>query len=765
MREKELRLALVCYGGISLAVYMHGITKEVWHLVRASRAFHAGEAAPGGSEAVYAALIAEIETLAGIRLRVLADIIAGASAGGINGIFLAQAIATGQSLEPLTDLWLTSADVEALIDPDAAPAGRFSKLWALPLAWVAAGRSKDKVEALDEATQDEVRAKLSHFVRSRWFEPPFGGATFTGLLLDAFAAMAQSAAGPRLLPDGQPLDLFVTCTDFTGHPERLRLNSPPEVMETEHRVVLGFTDHASGGPIAAVPDLAFAARATSSFPGAFPPFTVGELDTVLAERGIDWPGRAAFLKRALPRQFAANQVDKAVLIDGSVLANAPFRPAIDALKERPARREIDRRFVYIDPSPGIKIRLGSGGARPGFFQTILGALSDLPRQQPIRDNLDALAERSRRIDRMRGIVTALRPAVEEEIEQLFGHTLFLNRPTPPRLVAWRRRAQTAATTRAGYSYAAYGHLKLAGVVEAITGLLTHVGGEPGQQRWRRIRTSIEAAIAERGFGGLAPSFSGKESATTIDFLRTFDVGFRIRRLRLMARRLEEIEAQQEEGAAGDTGAMRDAIYASLAAYLDRQRADQYPQLHHMVRRLRGGDAAPVLDALGSALDLTTLDGETDGRLADAFATLDRPMRRALLLAYLGFPYFDTATLPLLQGEGLDEFDPIKVDRIAPDDATAIRSGGAEATLKGIQFNSFGAFFSRAYRENDYLWGRLHGAERMIDICVSTLPATVRMKAGRVAAIKRAAFRAILDEEEPRLTAIPALIASLRAEVG
>ena len=38
MREKELRFALICYGGISLAVYMHGITKEVWRLAAASRA-------------------------------------------------------------------------------------------------------------------------------------------------------------------------------------------------------------------------------------------------------------------------------------------------------------------------------------------------------------------------------------------------------------------------------------------------------------------------------------------------------------------------------------------------------------------------------------------------------------------------------------------------------------------------------------------------------------------------------------------------------
>jgi hypothetical protein len=142
----------------------------------------------------------------------------------------------------------------------------------------------------------------------------------------------------------------------------------------------------------------------------------------------------------------------------------------------------------------------------------------------------------------------------------------------------------------------------------------------------------------------------------------------------------------------------------------------------------------------------------------------RDIRRPMLLTYLGFPYFDVATLPLLQGEGMDEFDPIKVDRIAPDDARSIRAGGAEATLKGIQFNSFGAFFSRAYRENDYLWGRLHGAERLIDIIVSTLPPG-RMKPGRVAAIKRAAFQAILDEEEPRLGAVPGLIDAIRKEVG
>nr|WP_295671541.1 patatin-like protein [Sphingomonas sp.] len=768
MREKELRLALVCYGGISLAVYMHGISKEIWRLARASEAFLSGSTPANGSQGVYRALLEEIQDDTGLRLRVLVDIIAGASAGGLNGVFLAQAIATGQSLEPLTQLWLDSADVEALIDDDAAPQSRLSKAWAMPLAWMAAGRGAGQVdESVDPETRDEVKRKLSHFVRSRWFEPPFGGARFTGLILDALDAMAVGPKGPRLLPVGQPLDLFVTVTDFRGHPERLQLHSPAEVMETEHRLVVPFSDH--GVPCETLADpaeLAFAGRATSSFPGAFPPFTVGELDAVLTTRKADWPGRAAFLKRVLPRQFAANVADNAVLIDGSVLANAPFRPAIDALRERPARREIDRRFIYIDPSPGMKIHFGKTAMdKPSFFQTILGAVSELPRQQPIRDNLEAIAGRSDRIERMRSIIVAIRGEVEHQVESLFGYTLFLDSPTEARLASWRRRAQNAAATKAGYGYAAYGHLKIAGVIEDVTALLYHAGGEPGPGRWDRIRGHIAAAVAARGFDAIGLAFSGGASKETIAFLRSYDLAFRIRRLRLLGRRLTEIEAENDAGSeAADLGGMRDAIYESLAAYLDLKRTETHAHLQREVRSLRG-DAGPLLDRLGASLGLTRLDSETDARLATAFANLPKDTRRPILLTYLGFPFFDVATLPLLQGEGSDEFDPIKVDRIAPDDAKSIRSGGAEASLKGIRFNKFGAFFSRAYRENDYLWGRLHGAERMIDIIVSTLPDKMRLKPGRVAFVKHAAFKAILDEEEPKLTAVPGLIETLRREIG
>jgi patatin-related protein len=759
VRDRELRLALVCYGGISLAVYMHGITKEIWRLARASCETREGEA---GSD-VYHLLLDEIREASGINLRVLVDILSGASAGGINAIFLAQAIATGQSLDPLTEMWIEHADVEALLEPRQAPSHRFAKIWATPIAWIVANRSKTIDETVEASAREEVRLKLERFVRSRWFEPPFGGKRLLATLMNAFDAMAKGPTAQRLLPQGQPLDLFVTVTDFRGHDEELRLNSPPHVIETEHRLVFAFTDHGDAAtPFAQPAELAFAARATSSFPGAFPPMRVAEMDELLAERGDDWPGRDAFLAHMLPHQWADNRAEKAVLIDGAVLANAPFRPAIDALRERPARRQIDRRFVFIDPFPSFRFDFyGEQDAQPGFFQTIIGALSELPREQPIRDNLEAISERSAKIERMLAIVGEIRAEVETQVEALFGYTLWLDYPTPKRIAAWRRRSQVAAAAKAGYGHTAYGLLKVQGAIDRLSRLIVAIGERHGPEQLRSVRAAVVRAVQARGADRFGATISNGASPATLDFLRSHDLGFRIRRLRLLARRLSEIDLPSSHA---ELLPMREAIYESLAAYLELKRTDSFADLRDTVDAMTD-DAGPVLDAIAARMQLQALDAATDARLSDGFSALSKELRRPLLLAHLGFPFFDIATLPLLQGEGVDEFDPIRVDRISPDDATAIRKGGAEATLKGIQFNTFGAFFSRAYRENDYLWGRLHGIDRLVDIVLSSLPVEDRLADARVAEIKRKAFHAVLDEEEDRLGAIPGLIAELRAEIG
>lgn len=769
MREKELRFALICYGGISLAVYMHGITKEVWRLAAASRAFHDRQELPG-SCAVYRDLLAAIEAKTSVRLRVLTDIVAGASAGGINGIFLARALATGQSLDPLTDLWLEDADVDSLLDPDARPLSAATKFWAVPIAgWAMKKRGNVIDRTVGEGAQEEVRAKLSRFVRARWFEPPFGGAIFSNLLLDAFDAMEAGPRGPVLVPAGQPIDLFVSVTDFTGHSMPLSLNSPPRVTEQEHRLIIRFRhDGRAGEALDDVPALAAAARATASFPGAFPPFTLRELDAVLAARAIAWPDRDAFLRVQLPAGGEADPADR-VLIDGSVLANAPFRPAIAALKQRPARREIDRRFVYIDPKPDYRsISFGKPGdpaegaerKLPGFLSTILGALSEIPREQPIRDNVEAIEGMSRRIRRMQRIVDAMKVEVEEQVAALFGTTFFLDTPTPARLAKWRAKAQEQAAARAGFAYAPYGHLKLSAVVEGLVAAVDRLAPPEGAVHRANRRRALWDEVRARGLDRISGRKGAGASGDAIAFFRAHDLGFRIRRLRFLARELDTAVEATREARDPVCEAMREAIFKALGRYLERE-ADRWLEGLDVT-----ADTPPGawIDAIAARRDLVAVDTEADVLIAEGLAALPKDDRRTLLLAYLGYPFYDIATLPLLQGEGFDEFDPIKIDRISPSDATAIRTGGAQAMLKGIEFNSFGAFFSRAYRENDYLWGRLHGADRLIDIVASSVTGDGALTPGELAAIKRRAFHAILDEEEGRLPKVEALIAEIRGEV-
>lgn len=764
MREKELRIALICYGGVSLAVYMHGITKEIWRVAKASRAFH-GEEETGSDEtaSVYQELLEVIAEDNQIELRVLVDILAGASAGGINAVFLAHAISSGCTLDPLTDLWLESADVDRLIDQEVSSVSRMAKSAAIPFAWALAGRSGTVERTVEPAHRSEIRSKLANFVRGRWLAPPFGGAILDHLILDAFDAMECGPRTGRLLPEAQPLDLFVSVTDFHGHSERLSLNSPPEIEEREHRVTLAFEARGGSHPLAHPAELTFAARATASFPGAFPPFRIDELDRVLAERGVGWPGRERFLRRALPRHWAEGKAEAAILIDGSVLANAPFAPAIAALERRPARREVDRRFVYIDPKPGLpSVRLVSGEDEsvPGFFTTIFGAMSDIPREQPIRDNLEHIERISGRIRRLQHIVESMRPEVEAAIGRAVGTSFFLVRATPRRLAAWRARVHDLSAREAGYAYPAYGQLKIATVVEAVAAALARLAGMndgPARERirratWREVRAAgLTSADAVTGRGA---------RPDVVQFLIDFDIDFRTRRLRFVTRQLLQSEGQIE-----GAETLRRVLQELIELY--HRRAEATTSNEKLLARISRVDSDPkdAMRALCEHFDLRPLDDEVDRRLTDAISALPRVSRRTVILAYLGYPYYDVATLPMLQGEGLDEFDPIKVDRISPLDATSIRCASPQSVLKGIQFNSFGAFFCRAYRENDYLWGRLHGADRMIDIMLSTLPREGRVAATRIAALKRKAFRAILTEEKERLSGIADLIDELEREVG
>ncbi|MEM6908823.1 MAG: patatin-like protein [Pseudomonadota bacterium] len=771
MRQKELRLALVCYGGVSLAVYMHGITKEIWHLARASCAYHGGngdeDVRPTGVASVYRDLLGQIERDHALRLRVLPDILTGASAGGINAVFLAQAIHSGQSLEPLTDLWLKNADVSELTDPDAEPMWRFAKIWAQPIAEWFLNRPGNAVsESVSPETREEVRHKVSRLVRGRWFSPPFSGERFSAMLSEALASMAEAKCGAPLLPPDHLIDLFVTATDFRGHVELLRLNSPPLVQETEHRMPISFRQQVPalrGVQLADPSELVFAARATASFPGAFPPLTLEEIDRLAAAQGHDWSSRADFLGRIMPVHLRDGTLDQVALIDGSVLVNAPFGGALAALEGRPSQREVDRRFVYIDPRPN-RSSSNADGPNPeiGFFGAIFGSLSTIPREQPIRDDLERIEQQSRDAQRLRRIVMELRPEIDRAVEKLFGMTFFLDRPTPRRLGNWRAKAQQAAAERAGYAFGAYAQTKFGGIIERLAKLTLKAAPELNLPDTDLLEQVLRRELVARGLSDLTETNGSGATPVAVAFFRAHDVGFRIRRLQLLARRLARDWETDPEIPDAALDLARERIYDVMALYASADDSAILGDTFTELARKALDEPGQLLDFLAERRLLPQTDLAAEELLAAALDEMPRNLKRRMLLTYLGFPFYDVATLPLLQSERLEEYNPVKIDRISPEDARSIREGGTLATLRGIEFYNFGAFFSRAYRENDYLWGRLHGAERMVDLVSSTVEGAMPLTTIRAA--KKAAFLAILDEEIEAGRCGESLLDQIRREV-
>ena len=133
---QEVRFAVVIYGGVSLAIYINGVVQEMLRLVRATAPGSTeGEPLirePKGSERVYRKLrqvIGDPDRSAHevnedlkkrkpcpIRTRFVIDVLSGTSAGGINAIFLAKALANNQKLDQLQSMWIEEGDIDELIN-------------------------------------------------------------------------------------------------------------------------------------------------------------------------------------------------------------------------------------------------------------------------------------------------------------------------------------------------------------------------------------------------------------------------------------------------------------------------------------------------------------------------------------------------------------------------------------------------------------------------------------------------------------------------
>ena len=97
-QHEELRLALVMNGGVSLAVWMGGVSNEIFRVVTQQHP-------------VYAALLELTRTTARV------DVISGTSAGGVNGAALGLALLYGGDFSKLREVWLKTGAFGSLLRP------------------------------------------------------------------------------------------------------------------------------------------------------------------------------------------------------------------------------------------------------------------------------------------------------------------------------------------------------------------------------------------------------------------------------------------------------------------------------------------------------------------------------------------------------------------------------------------------------------------------------------------------------------------------
>ena len=115
---QEVRFAAAMSGGVSLAVWMGGLTSELDRLVRVSQQLEttAVDAIADPIDKLYATLISALQ------VRCVVDVLSGTSAGGINAAALALAWSAGSTVMPLRDLWFDEVSIAKLLrDPGTPP--------------------------------------------------------------------------------------------------------------------------------------------------------------------------------------------------------------------------------------------------------------------------------------------------------------------------------------------------------------------------------------------------------------------------------------------------------------------------------------------------------------------------------------------------------------------------------------------------------------------------------------------------------------------
>jgi patatin-related protein len=389
---QEVRFAVAMSGGVSLAVWMGGVAREMNLLQEASNLRQSGYlpvsvdgsrsgSAGAGTDARQKAygwpgtgsvpswdtrcrdLYRRLMEL--LNVTVTMDVLSGTSGGGINAALLGLSSAAGVDLGGLRDLWIRTGSLDTLLR---------NPLENHPPSLL----QGDRV----------LFTQLNNGIR------------------DLYASRTPEyrlrAAGRRTAPPGT--SVFITTTMMSGETGRFTDDYGTLVPDIDHHGLFTFDEEALGaGGAPALTALALAARCSAAFPGAFEPSFVPINSWVAAGAGVPERPDMAEFANATRSHWAA---------DGGLLANRPLTPLLAKVFAQPATGQVRRVLAFVVPDGG---GTASASARPvlddwAFPPPLAEALkADLGAQesQSIASDLQAARVHNERIDARHGLRRSL----------------------------------------------------------------------------------------------------------------------------------------------------------------------------------------------------------------------------------------------------------------------------------------------------------------------------------------------------------------------
>ncbi|MFX0577197.1 patatin-like protein [Nocardia nepalensis] len=715
---EEIRFAVVLNGGVSLAVWMGGVTMEIDRIAKAGSVSDTR-----GDNAAYAAMLKLTRSSARV------DVLTGTSAGGINGAALALAQANGKAdMHTLRDVW---------------------------------------------AEQGRMRALLRQPFRGAPLSLLRGDEYYLPNLADALNRMAK----PFEARPPQPIDLTITTTLLTGAPllvvDGLGQQLPQNVHEAQFRFlhdpdgdIREFGDPTPTDSFAAAniestaARLALAARCSSSFPVAFEPsfVPVAKSDSGSAEvlrpdmsTCASWARPAAGLSWS---RIDSDETDMSrFVVDGGLLVNTPTKAALAAVDrlraDRPTRRVM--LLVYPHASTDVTSKPDDADKVLSIAEVggkLLGALSS----QGSRTFVEEVERHNRtargRADGRMSIIRSLQPTPQDSPRPVALRSLARSLDAHHRNVRIERAAQTLAAR-----IPAHPHWSFDRVLEACKRAHIEWGADlpyvPERAATGSPRTDSEHWLwgdeTARGIADAALDFARHlaENVAPSNVLTAVRTAIHEHRatLRLLREALDTpwlaeptlIELEPDQ----DYWRLRLAAYAYHVRG-QSERLDDLPAEFAAAIRLikaltpptRGSTAqarSPEPGAFGiamkdavtgiaselcSALDIASRDPavhavaewrqlfDTSGVPADRRAT--QVLERLTDLEIVSFCLLDSST----QGESLIRLVQFS---LSTTNAFAQQSVTPREKSASMALNRFAGFLKQSWRINDWIWGRVDAA--------------------------------------------------------